>query len=120
MSIASTGKDGTTGRLVTHTYRVRGPGRDLPDHDRGRCRRGAFEPLPGPEVDEDREQTRKIHGASGSARPCKGLVADRERRAVLKVHQDAQRLLEPVAVVNPFATALWRSPTPGPGPGGIT
>ena len=25
LSIASTGKDGTTGRLVTHTYRVRGP-----------------------------------------------------------------------------------------------
>jgi len=35
-----------------------------------------------------------------------GLVGSRERDAVVKVHQDAQRLLERVAVVNPFAERL--------------
>lgn len=57
-------------------------------------------------VDEDREQTRKIHERQRERETLRGLVADRERRAVLKVHQDAQRLLEPVEVVNPFATRL--------------
>ena len=49
LSIASTGKDTATGRLVTHTYTVTGPGVDLPDHHRGRRRRGAAEPVPGPD-----------------------------------------------------------------------
>lgn len=44
--------------------------------------------------------------ASGPARPLEGLLAGREREQVTKLHQDAQRLLEPLAVVNPFATAL--------------
>jgi len=106
LSIASTGKDGTTGRLVTHTYKVRGPvaifltttAVDVDEELLNRCLVLS--------VDEDREQTRKIHDRQRERETLKGLVADRERRAVLKVHQDAQRLLEPVAVVNPFATRL--------------
>jgi hypothetical protein len=35
-----------------------------------------------------------------------GLLADAERDAVIKLHRDAQRLLEPIAVVNPFAPQL--------------
>ncbi len=106
LSIASTGKDGTTGRLVTHTYRVRGPvaifltttAVDVDEELLNRCLVLS--------VDEDREQTRKIHERQRERETLQGLVADRERQAVLKVHQDAQRLLEPVAVVNPFATRL--------------
>jgi DNA primase len=106
LSIASTGKDGTTGRLITHTYRVRGPvaifltttAVDVDEELLNRCVVLS--------VDEDREQTRKIHAQQRERETLKGLVADRERRSVLKVHQDAQRLLEPVAVVNPFATRL--------------
>jgi len=106
LSIASTGKDGTTGRLVTHTYRVRGPvaifltttAVDVDEELLNRCLVLS--------VDEDREQTRRIHERQRERETLRGLVADRERHAVLKVHQDAQRLLEPVAVVNPFATRL--------------
>jgi hypothetical protein len=35
-----------------------------------------------------------------------GLLADQQRAGVVNVHQDAQRLLEPVLVVNPFAEQL--------------
>jgi DNA primase len=106
LSIASTGKDGTTGRLVTHTYRVRGPvaifltttAVDVDEELLNRCLVLS--------VDEEREQTRAIHQRQREHETLDGLVADRRRRAVLKVHQDAQRLLEPVAVVNPFATRL--------------
>ena len=106
LSIASTGKDGTTGRLVTHTYRVRGPvaifltttAVDVDEELLNRCLVLS--------VDEDREQTRAIHQRQREQETLDGLVAQRRRRAVLKVHQDAQRLLEPVAVVNPYATRL--------------
>jgi hypothetical protein len=57
-------------------------------------------------VDEDRAQTRAIHAAQRSAQTLDGLLARAQRDAVLKVHRDAQRLLQPVLVVNPFATAL--------------
>jgi DNA primase len=106
LSIASTGKDGTTGRLVTHTYRVRGPvaifltttAVDVDEELLNRCLVLS--------VDEEREQTRAIHQRQREQETLDGLVAQRRRRGVLKVHQDAQRLLEPVAVVNPFATRL--------------
>ena len=106
LSIASTGKDGTTGRLITHTYRVRGPvaifltttAVDVDEELLNRCLVLS--------VDEDREQTRAIHARQREQETLDGLVAQRRRRAVLKVHQDAQRLLEPVAVINPFATRL--------------
>jgi len=57
-------------------------------------------------VDEERAQTRAIHAAQRRAQTLDGLAGRAERDAVLKVHRDAQRLLAPVLVVNPFATEL--------------
>ena len=104
---------------MTHTYRVRGPvaifltttAVDVDEELLNRCMVLS--------VDEDREQTREIHDRQRERETLKGLIAERERQAVLKVHQDAQRLLEPVAVVNPTRRG-WRSRTLGPGPGAIT
>ena len=47
LTIATTGKDPSTGKLVTHQYRVRRPGDDLPDDDGDPARRRAAESLPG-------------------------------------------------------------------------
>jgi DNA primase catalytic core len=106
LSIASTGKDNASGRLVTHTYRVVGPvaimltttAVDVDEELLNRCIVLS--------VDEDREQTRAIHDRQRHRQTLDGLLADQDRRAVLKVHQDAQRLLEPLLVVNPFAEQL--------------
>ena len=106
LSIASTGKDPATGRLVTHEYRVAGPvailttttAADVDEELLNRCIVLT--------VDEDRAQTRAIHAAQRSAQTLDGLLAKAERDAVLKVHRDAQRLLAPVLVVNPYARAL--------------
>ena len=57
-------------------------------------------------VDEEREQTRAIHERQRERETLDGLLADHEHQVVVKLHQDAQRLLEPLAVVNPFARAL--------------
>jgi DNA primase len=106
LRIASTGKDGQTGRLVTHTYTVRGPVAiflttttiDVDEELLNRCVVLS--------VDEEREQTRAIHERQRERETLEGLLAEQERSRVLKVHQDAQRLLEPLAVVNPYARRL--------------
>ena len=106
LTIASTGKDPATGKLVTHEYRVEGPTQlfltttasELDEELLNRCLVLT--------VDEEREQTRAIHEKQREKQTLEGLLARRDRDAVLKLHQNAQRLLRPLAVVNPFARQL--------------
>jgi len=106
LTIASTGKDATTGRLITHQYRVEGPvmlfltttAIDLDEELMNRCLVLT--------VDEDRKQTRAIHKKQREAQTLEGLLAKQEREAVLKVHQNAQRLLKPLFAANPYAREL--------------
>ena len=106
LTIASTGKEATTGRLVAQEYRVRGPvalfltttAIDLDEELRNRCLVLT--------VDEDREQTRAIHRLQRKRETLGGVLARRERHATLKLHRDAQHLLRPLLVVNPYAPSL--------------
>lgn len=106
LSIASTGKDPATGELVTKTYRVQGPvalfltttAPSLDDELANRC------VVVG--VDEDQAQTRAILAAQRHAQTIGGLLAKTERDGLRALHANAQRLLEPVAVVNPLAPSL--------------
>ena len=54
-------------------------------------------------VDEGRAQTKAIHARQRASQTLDGLLAAQRRRRSCKLHQDAQRLLEPLAVVNPHA-----------------
>ena len=100
LTIASTGKDPTTGRLITHQYRVEGPvmifltttAIDVDEELLNRCLVLT--------VDEDRTQTQAIHKKQREAQTLEGLWARQERAEVLRVHRNAQRLLQPIAVVN--------------------
>jgi len=106
LTIASTGKDPASGRLVTQEYRVCGPvmifltttAIEVDEELLNRCVVLI--------VDEDREQTRAIHRLQRERQTLEGLLARKDREAVLKVHQDAQRLLRPVLVTNPYARHL--------------
>ena len=106
LSIASTGKETASGRLTTRTYRVAGPvalfmtttAADVDEELANRCLVLT--------VDEDRAQTQAIHAAQRARQTLDGLRAEGQRRAVLKAHHDAQRLLASVAVVNPYAPQL--------------
>ncbi len=106
LSIASTGKDNASGRLVTHEYSVQGPtgifltttAIDVDEELLNRCLVLT--------VDEDREQTRAIHSAQRHAHTLDGLLAKTRSGEVTALHRNAQRLLEPLAVVNPFADRL--------------
>jgi DNA primase catalytic core len=106
LTIASTGKDPATGRLVTHEYRVEGPvaifltttAIDVDEELLNRCLVLS--------VDEAREQTRAIHRLQRERRTLAGLLARQERDGLARLHQNAQRLLRPLPVVNPYAREL--------------
>jgi DNA primase len=106
LTIASTGKDAATGRLITHQYRVEGPvmlfltttAIDLDEELLNRCLVLS--------VDEDRAQTQAIHRKQREAQTIEGLLARQEREEILRVHQNAQRLLQSVIVANPYAEEL--------------
>ncbi len=106
LTIASTGKDPATGRLLTHQYRVQGPvmifltttAIQLDEELLNRCLVLS--------VNEEREQTQAIHRVQREAQTLEGLLKRRDRDAILAVHRNAQRLLKPVSVVNPYAREL--------------
>jgi Toprim-like len=106
LTIASTGKDPQSGKMVTQEYHVEGPvmifltttAIDLDEELQNRCLTLT--------VDESAEQTGRIHQLQRERRTLAGLVAREERRELLKILRNAQRLLNTVAVVNPYAPAL--------------
>ena len=53
-----------------------------------------------------REQTERIHALQRKARTLEGLRLKKKRRAILDLLQNAQRLLKPVDIINPFANEL--------------
>ena len=106
LTIASTGKDPTTGRLITQEYRVQGPvmifltttAIEVDEELLNRCIVLT--------VDEGRAQTRAIHALQREAQTLEGLLAKHDRTRIRKLHRNAQRLLKPLAVVNPHAKEL--------------
>jgi len=57
-------------------------------------------------VDESAAQTARVHAAQRERETLDGLIRRGHAAAIRAVHQNAQRLLEPVAVVNPYARFL--------------
>ena len=106
LTMASTGKDPVSGNLITQQYRVEGPvallvtttARDIDEELMNRCLVLS--------VDEGREQTRAIHQLQRDRRTLEGLIARHEKDALITLHQNAQRLLKPLAILNPYARFL--------------
>ena len=106
LTIASTGKDPQSGNLITQQYRVEGPvallvtttARDIDEELMNRCLVLS--------VDEGREQTRAIHQLQRDKRTLAGLLARHQKEALITLHQNAQRLLKPLDVLNPYAQFL--------------
>ncbi len=106
VTIASTGKDDSSGQLVTREYKVEGPvmlfltttAIDIDEELLNRCLVLT--------VNESREQTEAIHHAQRQKRTLKGLESKIEKSFVLQLHRNAQRLLKPLTVINPYADQL--------------
>jgi hypothetical protein len=106
LSIAAAGKDPATGKLVTHTYEVAGPVALLMTTTSAELDDELANRLLVLAVDEGRHQTRAVQAAQREAETLDGLVARARRADVMALHANAQRLLSPVAVVNPHAPSL--------------
>ena len=106
VTIASTGKDDSTGNLITKEYKVEGPvmlfmtttAIDIDEELMNRCLVLS--------VNESREQTEAIHAAQRAKRTLAGLQNKVEKASVINLHRNAQRLLKPLHVINPYADQL--------------
>lgn len=106
LTIASTGKNPKTGQMETQTYHVEGPvmifltttAIDIDEELQNRCLTLT--------VDESPEQTRRIHEAQRKARTLDGIMRREVKKDILQIHRDAQRLLEPLPVWNPYVEQL--------------
>jgi DNA primase catalytic core len=106
LTIASTGKDEATGNLVTKQYRVEGPvmlfltttAIDIDEELMNRCLVLT--------VNESREQTQAIHAMQRKQQTLEGLLQNEDRKHRVQLHRNAQRLLKPLLVANPFAEQL--------------
>ncbi|WP_047100600.1 CHC2 zinc finger domain-containing protein [Dickeya dianthicola] len=106
LKIASTGKNEQSGELVTREYKVQGPvmlmltttASDVDEELLNRCLVLT--------VNESREQTQAIHAMQRHGQTLAGLLAVSEKGYVTTLHQNAQRLLRPLKVVNPYADRL--------------
>ncbi|MBL0163319.1 MAG: hypothetical protein IPP82_06660 [Xanthomonadales bacterium] len=106
LTIASTGKDPQTGKLVTAEYRVEGPvmlcltttAIDIDEELLNRCLVLT--------INESAAQTAAIQARQRQARTLAGLQTRVRSDHILSAHRAAQTLLRPLAVVNPFAESL--------------
>ena len=106
LTIASTGKNAKTGQMETQTYHVEGPvmifltttAIDIDEELQNRCLTLA--------VDESSDQTRRIHDLQRASRTLAGIERGAAREAILKLHRNAQRLLESFPIWNPWVEQL--------------
>ena len=106
LTIASTGKDATTGRMKTEEYHVEGPAAivltttsvDIDEELMNRCLVLS--------VDESRAQTEAIQQAQRHAETPEGILQAEECGDTFALLKNFQRILRPIKVANPFAAEL--------------
>ena len=107
LTIGATRTDPQTGKHTTDSYTVRGPvaimltttdPKALNDETRNRFLVAT--------VDESHEQTARILKAQREEDTLQGLLRQARRDKLMRLHQNAQRLLRPLKVLNPFAEEL--------------
>lgn len=106
ITIAYTGKDNTTGKLNTEENTVEGPlmvfiTTTQLEIDGETASRFVFI-----SIDESREMTEKIFEKQRERHTMAGMLARLEQETVVSKHKNANRLLKPLCVLNPYAGFL--------------
>ncbi|EKO53938.1 CHC2 zinc finger domain-containing protein [Leptospira kirschneri] len=106
ISIATTTKDQQTGKLATTEYSVEGPvvlflTTTSVEIDEELQNRAVILT-----VNEDREQTKTILKNQREEETLEGILRKKTKEGTVTLHQNIQRLLKPLAVVNPYANEL--------------
>lgn len=106
ITVAATGKDPGTGKMRTEEYTVNGPIAVMitttsADLEGETASRFLFVT-----IDESAQMTEAIHTKQREADTLEGLINKTASEAIVSKHHTAQRMLKPVAVVNPYAKYL--------------
>jgi len=106
ITVAATGKDASTGKMRTEEYTVKGPVSVMitttaTDVDQETASRFIFLT-----IDESTEMTQAIHQMQREAETLEGLIRNKKQDVITRKHHAAQRLLKPLAVVNPYSNYL--------------
>ncbi len=106
LTIASTGKDEASGEMMTKEYRVEGPvmlfltttAIDIDEELMNRCIVLT--------VNESRAQTQAIHAMQRRQQTLEGLLLNEDKKQLTELHRNAQQLIKPLLVANPYAEQL--------------
>ncbi|MBC8353585.1 MAG: DNA primase [Planctomycetes bacterium] len=106
LSIVTTGRETGTGRTAIERYEVEGPvallltttATNVDEELMNRCLVIS--------VDEESTQTEAIHQRQRESETLEGFTSREQAKRVRQLHQNAQRLLRPIEVINPYAEQL--------------
>ena len=106
LSIAATGKDPATGKLRTEEYKVKGPVSLMITTTEVELDYETSNRFIILTVDESKEMTERILQKQRERATLAGLLKKVETERITRRHHNAQRLLRPLRVINPFAELL--------------
>jgi DNA primase len=106
LSIAATGKDPVTGKLKTEEYRVKGPVALMITTTEVELDYETSNRFITLTIDESKEMTERILQKQREQETLEGLIRKAETERITRRHHNAQRLLRPLHVINPYASHL--------------
>ena len=106
ITVAATGKDPGTGKMRTEEYTVKGPVAVMITTTAAELEGETASRFLFLTIDESSKMTEAIHRMQREAETLQGLVRKKKQDRIIRKHHTAQRLLNPLAVVNPFTQYL--------------
>lgn len=106
ITIAYTGKDPVTGKMQTEENTVEGPLMVFITTTQAEIDGETASRFMFISIDESREMTEKILARQRKAQTLTGFLAKLQGADIIRKHQNAGRLLQPLKVVNPYAELL--------------
>jgi DNA primase len=106
LSIAATGKDPVSGKLRTEEYKVKGPVALMITTTEVELDYETANRFVTLTIDESKEMTERILAKQRERQTLAGLLKKVETERITKRHHNAQRLLRPLRVINPYAELL--------------
>lgn len=106
LTIASTATDPATGQMKTFEYKVQGPLVIILTTTRTNIDYETLNRFIVLSIDESAQQTKLIHNIQRNKYTLEGLLTTSSQESIIKKHHNAQRLLRPIKVVNPYVKKL--------------
>ncbi len=106
ITVAAAGKSSASGGLQTREYTVKGPVSVMVTTTATTLDEETASRFIVLTIDESTEMTRAIHEHHRTAEALEGILSERNHRKLVAKHHNAQRLLKPIVVVNPYAKHL--------------